>query len=522
MLEIPAPSKMRSLQTWLSGGFLIAMGVLLVSHALTTAVLLERPGETTWGEGACVQVTRRVQQGGPLYADWRVVPHVVAFYGPAAYLPVAYIGRWIHAEPHTLFLIGRCISLASVVGTAALIVWLLRARWNVPPKLAIAMGLVFLTADQVLARIEVSFRPDGPACLLTLLGVALMVPSGRRAFLYSSAVVFLAAFLYKQSAIAGPLVTVLWLLLKGRQRQTAYYAALCLVLFGGGLILLEKVTHGLYFLNTLAVLKGKTTLATVPALFLKVSGQAGVPLVIAVAALTSEWMRRIGDPLTLLFAVSLGLALAGTYRDGSDVYYYMQPLAVACVLAGREMGRWWRRGPNAPGESLALTLALVLATVYYVPLAALRLGEMPASWRTFEYRTESNRERAEFFGRLGTYLNGLNGPILSQFGEMGLYCPRSIMTDTYLFTFMSDAGTFDDHALLAQIQEGRIAAIVLNPQADPMYQSTDTFSRRWLRAMSKRYRPVDVPGLEAARIYRPKGEPQPSPDARTTSQGNRP
>lgn len=163
-----------------------------------------------------------------------------------------------------------------------------------------------------------------------------------------------------------------------------------------------------------------------------------------------------------------------------------------------------------------------LAALIYVPKTTVGAFELPARLQGFRNRHEANRHRAEFLRNLTNYLNALPGPVLSQFDEVGLYCPRSMMIDTFTFTSMADVGVFDDNPLIHAISEGRIAAIVLNPQADPMYQSTDTFSRRWLRAMSKRYRPVDVPGLEAAQIYRPRDEPRSPADAGAAPQGNRP
>ncbi len=497
------------------GLFVAAFGalcVLLAVKLLTTATRFERPGEMTWPATANVYVARRVQQGGAVYGDWRERPHVPAWYGPALYLPVAHIGRWIDGNEHDLFIIGRWISLLSVLGTAGLIVWLLQVQWPVPRAIAVMMGLVFVTADAVLADLDISFRPDAPTCFLTVLGLALAVCAGGPSYLYGSAVAFLLAFLYKQSSVIGPPAVVLWLWLSGRRAQATHYAALTVVLFVGVVFLLGTITSGRYFLNAVEALKGNATLENVPMLMLKAARLAVLPMTVACFAIFVDASRWKRDLVAILFVFTLLLAVAGTYRDGSDIYYYMLPLAIACLLSGRALGRWFEQRSTASAAAVAFTLSIALAAVRYVPEATHRLAELPDRCREFSQRRQANRARADFFSRLADYLNGLSGPVLCQFNTMGVHCPHSILIDTLTFTSMADVGVFDDQPLIDQIRQGRVAAIVLNPRATGRYQSTDMFSRRWREAMVGRYGRVKVPGLEVAHIYRPIRHAAPRPD----------
>ncbi len=480
-----------------------ALAILLVSKVLGAAALFERPGELTIPAAANVYVAKRVQEGGVVYGDWRERPHVAAWYGPALYLPPGYIGRWIDADVHDLFMIGRWISLLSVVGTAGLIAWMISVRWAVHPLIAAGMVLAFVTCDELLQRYDFSFRPDAPACLFTMLGLALLVRSDRPASLYGSVFVFLLAFLYKQTAIAGPPAVVAWLWLTGRQRQAGSYAGLTAALFIGTVVLLGLVTSGRYYLNTVDALKGNVALVNVPFMLFKAAETAVLPLALTAFVVAVQWSRREWRLETILFASSLVLAAVGTYRDGSGLYYYMLPVAVGCVLCGRQLGQWWQERSRVPVAATALTISLALAAVRYVPQATFRLVELPQRWRAFEQCDQQHRLRADFYRQLAEYLNSLDGPVLCQFNTMGLYCPRSIMIDTFTFTTMADVKVFDDRPLIAQIRQGQVAAIVFNPKVTPQYQSTDMFSRRWIEAMKGRYRQINIPRLSAARVYLP-------------------
>jgi len=479
------------------------LGVLVFDWLLVRAAWFDRPGENTMPAAANVFVARRVQEGGPLYDDWRVRPHVVAYYGPLLYLPVGLIGRWTGADVHGLFMIGRWISLLATLGTAGLIVAVLRVGRAVPPVIALGSAMVFLAAYDVFWRHDISFRPDAPTWFLTMLGLYLVVRRDRGGALYGSVLVFLLAFLYKQSCVAGPVAVGLWLILTGRRREAIGYGALAVGSFVGVTILLNAATDGRYLLNTVYALKGNTDFGNVVSLIPGFAGAVVVPLVVSAYALVVESSPRRWDVVAVLFVVSLVVSAAGTWRSGSGHYYYALALPPACVVCGRQLARWWPpRRVERPVETV-LMVALSLAAVRYVPEAGLRLTEIPVRWKEFSQRHQSHRLLADFFTRLTGYLNSLPGPVLSQYDEMGLYCPRSIMIDTFTFSSMADAGVFDDGSLIEEIRQGKIEAIVISPQTRTVYQSTYTFSRRWREAMGERYRRVDVPGLEWAEIYRP-------------------
>jgi len=507
--ESSGASALNRLQLVLSVAILGALIILLLVKVLSVATLFEKPGELLNATAPNPYVARRVQQGGEIYGDWRVRPHVLAMYGPAQYWPVGLIGRWTGADVQGLYTIGRSISVLATAGTVLLIVWMLWHGLAVHPVIAVAMGLVFFTADGILVRFDLAFRADAPGCFLTMLGLALLVRADRRACLYGSVLAFLGAILYKQSFVAGPVAAVLWLGLTRRRRDAVTYAVLSLVCLGGAVALLNVVTEGRHYLNTVKGLAGNTTLSSIPMLLHELIQQAAVPVVVAVYVLAIECYRREWHVVSVLFAVSMILTAASTYRDGSCINYYMPSFAVACVITGRCVGRWWQERSTAPAGATALTFVLVLAAVWYIPEAGLSTCELPTRWETFTRRHEQFDRRAKFFRDLADYLNDLDGPVLCQFNDIGLHCPRSIMVDTSTFSGMADVGAFDDRPLIDQIRRGQVAAIVINPRAAPVYQSTEMVSRRWRKAMTGRYRLVRVPGLAWAHIYRPVTQERP-------------
>jgi len=383
---------------WLCRSTLGALVVLLGAKAITVATLIGFPDETTYPEAANVYIARRAMQGGAIYGDWRKVPHAASWYGPALYAPVAYVGRCLGANPQLLFVIGRTISVLSVVATSAFILHLLRRRWAVPTTIAAIAALIFLTADDIWVRFDVSFRPDAPACLFSLLGIALLVCCREPPLLYGSAILFLPAFLYKQSSIAGPLAAVLWLLLEGRKRAAVHYALLVALAFGGISVLLNLLTEGRYFLNTVEALGGNAPPTNVPSLLADLSKTGLIPLGSGVFLLLMQWRARVWDPIAIAFLVSTLLSAAATYRDGSNIQYYVLPLALACLLFGRQLGQWWRDRSTAVAGT-ATAFVMVLSVVRYVPPALLCLAQFPQRWADFGDRAEQQARHERFLRR---------------------------------------------------------------------------------------------------------------------------
>ncbi len=488
-----------------------ALAILLIVKALILMTFLAKPGEQTAPAAANAYVARRVQQGGALYADWRQRPHVPSWYGPALYLPVAYLGRWMGSDVQGLYMIGRWISLVATLGTAGLIVWMGRRDRSVPASLCTMMAVVFFISDEVFARFDMSFRADAPACFFTILGLSLWVCLKGKIPRYGSAAAFLVAFLYKQSSVIGPASVVLWLWLNGRRKDALTHAAIT----GGAIVgawgFLELITHGQYSLNTVQALKGNTTLRAIPFMFFEIVRPSIVPMTLAVYATVVEWSRRQWNLLTIALVLSVVLTAASTYRDGSSVNYYMPSLAIACALAAGQLGQWWQalsadRSSRTAGIGAALcVLALSLGILRYVPEACMRLVEMPVRAQMFQQRDQQQKAFADLIRNLSAYLNGLHGPVLCQFNDMVLHCPRSVLVDTCTFTSMADVGAFDDRPLIEDIRQGRIEAIVIDRKAPRMYQSTEFFSRRWYQAMDRRYELVYQ--NDTVEIFRPAGRP---------------
>jgi len=480
-----------------------SLSILLSAKALRTVVLFDWPGQLRTGSAGCVYVARRVQQGEQIYCDWQDRPHVIAIYGPAQYVPVGYIGRWLNADTQGLYAIGRWISVLATAGTVTLIIGLARRKGAAQMPIAVMAGLFYLTGDIVLDRFDIAFRPDSPVCFFTLLGLAMLVRPNAPSSQYASVFVFLCAFLFKQSSVAGPAAAVLWLWLGGRRQEAIRYGTLALGVFVCTVAALDIATGGKYLLNTFIGLQAKTTFSNIPLILGQFLTCAIVPILVSLYAIGLQYSRREWQLSSILLILLTLSSAASCYRDGGWMYYYMPSHAVACVIFGQYVGEWWRQRRSQSAVAARLTLLLLLTAVVYVPAAFLAASRLPQRWQTFTQRSWKQERHSRLIANLTDYLNASDGPVFCQFGDVSLGCPKSILIDTFYFSSMSDVGVFDDSALVEDLRQGRLAAIVLKPKHPKRLGSTWTLNARWIHAASERYQQVDVPGLTGALVYLP-------------------
>ncbi len=456
-------------------------------------------------EAATLYVARRVQEEGSLFGNWREVPHVVTWHGPVLYLAAGYIGRCTDATSEDLLAIGRSISLIASLGTVGLLVWLLRAHWAVSLPIALAAGMAYLAIGGGLSGLDYAFCPDAPGCFLSLLGAAFVLRSERPAFLYVSVFVFLLAFFCKQLSLAGPPAVALWLWVEGRHRCAICYAAVSAAVFVAAVGVVNSCTDGRYWLNNVEALKGNLNLYWAPYFLRQAIKVARLPLALGLLAAALDWLQGPRRFPAVFFLLSLAVTTVGVRSDGLWVGYHMPALAMACLLGGRQLGDWWKERLSLPVANVALTLALVLGTISYVPEAVLTVARLPVSWRRFEKRQQDRQAQTESMRIASEYLERLSGPVLCEDNTIALRCPPSIMIDAFAFGNMARAGVFDDRRLIQDIRQGRLAAIVLTARGPGRSQAQIGLSLRWRRAMKDRYRQVRLPGVKGVEIHRPVG-----------------
>lgn len=276
------------------------------------------------------------------------------------YPPLAYIASAVSVLGGSSCPIVGCRVLALVFSSAILFLAWLEARGGSARLVAPAM----ISLSPVFLYWAPLCRADQLATLLSLISVAL---ASRGIFGLSALSASLALF-SKQTYIAAPLSILIYLLLSGRGREAARYAALLmlysialyapLILFSKDALnhLLFYNLHSIDLLNPLRIMRG--------------AFQDGFWIIYLVALVLS--FRRVReDPYAIYYVLSFALASILALKVGANTNYFFETCAVGGILVAREISRIRR------GFGLSLLCLILIASIAIAPPTSLldRVGD---------------------------------------------------------------------------------------------------------------------------------------------------
>jgi hypothetical protein len=152
-----------------------------------------------------VHLAWRVEHGVRLYPDWRSYPHVANFYAPLNFLLVGGLGRVLLANLDQLYIIGRTVTITSVLIATLVLGVFLNGRYG-----ATAAGLS--VGARPLFPAGLMCRPDALAELLGLTGFFL-VRCRSAALAFAGGLSLWLAAATKQTALVYLLACVIGLFL---------------------------------------------------------------------------------------------------------------------------------------------------------------------------------------------------------------------------------------------------------------------------------------------------------------------
>ena len=459
---------------------MIALLGLLAALNLAHALLqLPSPADTSMPESAIVHGARQVMDGKALYADFEIAPFIIAPYTPVYYAWTGLAGRLQGATPEGLFLIGRWTSLLALLLAACLSGWHARrtsgrsfAAWAAVPAF---LSLSFVPAWAATAR------PDMLGLLLSLAGILLWLKFEEKPWRFLAIALFLLAFLTKQSFLAAPGALLLYLAIRKKKTDSLIVGG-C---FAGGvvtaLLIMNAATGGLSTLNILGanlVPLSPTNLRVIGGRFLQ---SAAFPLLLALAGLNRERMKSL--PF-LYFAVSLVWAFYASLKLGSDLNYFLEPMAAACLLISFTL----ETVEHEEGSRLPTVLFLA-GLIWAVPQVNYRVNALET------YRVEDET-------RVRALVKDFDGLVLTDSPRLAYLSRSPFLIDPYQPASLQTAGKWNAAPLLKMLEEGKIGLAVLKnpPEAGSTWQGQPRLPKGVAELIQRRFTRTET--LDGYMIYR--------------------
>ncbi|MGD1019193.1 MAG: hypothetical protein ABSA12_07720 [Verrucomicrobiia bacterium] len=468
--------------TWFLLAILLAATVLWQVHLVG---FLDFDGELLSTDAESLYGLRCARDGGSPYHDFSHAPYAVTLYGPLFYVVPGTIARVLHASWIGTIVCGRLYTYLSWLGVAV-VIYALGRRIGCQGPAAVAGVLLWLSGT-LASGWAVAYRPDATAILLAL-GALWVYQRGESARAVALTVALLvAAFLHKQTAAVSVLLAIAITEIERRRfgRAVAVVGGwtICTII---AVAVTQWLSRGAFVKNAfeaVAVWAGSGQVWG----FLREAMIRG--MVVFAGAAMSYVLFRHEERLALLrrsFIVSVMLTLVTSAKAGAQLNYYLEPFALACVLAA---GLLRDEAPPVTGR-LAGPLRigwLGLAIMACAANLSWTGARFPAWCHDMLDHGAIRAQQARNWERLAGCLGELNERVLVEDLYLAVrQCPTPCVVHPRHLEALRGAGLFDDSDLVRRIADGRFDAIIAS---FPLEQKAPTrqFPARWLDAANRRY-----------------------------------
>ncbi|HEX8683717.1 MAG TPA: hypothetical protein VF707_15475 [Ardenticatenaceae bacterium] len=447
-----------------------ALLLFLLFFAFRAWNVLLFPHQVEYGEGPVLDWARQMANGTLPYKPIASFPWNFSVYSPGYMAGAALFLRLLPDAP---WFGGRFLSFGSAVALAFLAVAALSTR-NEKGGAGVWLAAGLWLASPYVFRWGTFYRPDLLALLWSALGIVLAqraIAREQAGLVALAALCFVLSFWTKQSFFAAPLAALVYLFIARREWLPRFVltGGVAGAAIGG---LLWAATGGALVDNLIAANANPFSwhaLWTLERSFWVTAPVLLVLLVWQVARAPSSLLALCGL-LSLLVTVSAGKA-------GATENYFLEPLWVACVLAGQALGEWsrvdgWRR--------LAAPALVLLQLTLFVPGFERRTPAAELAWLQ-ELRAENValHETLESLPPDATVWSEQMGVL----AEMG----RAVLLHSFVYTQLEREGLWDSAPLVEALESGDAPLLIqrFDAVADPL--ARDRWSRAMLDASERGY-----------------------------------
>jgi len=481
----------------------IVAGIVLFGVLLTRVWALAHyswfvahyPFQIDYDEGVNLHAAWLLSQGQSIYIPLDPNRFVSAPYTPLYYLLVALPLRWTGPALEW----GRLLSLLATLGTAALLGGMAaRATRRWPIGLLCALFYLALSPVQFWACL---YKQDMLAILFTVAGLYVVQRWTDHRAVYWAVPLFALAFFTKQTALIGPAVGSLYLLVHGlfvttgRQRgwaawrRAGLFALVSAAAIALPFLLLDLLLQHNLYLHAFTYQRLPWVLERLLKNLNKLVSL--YPYLIGLDLVAAAYLvyRRKALLYPLYLVVTTGAILVANGIEGANYNLLLDIFSPLCLLFGALLGELWdmRQHGAARVVLLLTTLTLLWQGLHLSPLE---------SW----YNPLPTPERGARMEIIRNLLANSPGPMLSEDVGLLLLAGHAVeYDDPSTFSPLARANVWDDRVLAEKISARYYTLIIL------YYDITDlTGAIRWsprvFQALKESYQ---VQYRDVLFIYRP-------------------
>lgn len=433
------PPILKALWIILIGG----LTVYAIFFIIESVVLINYPYQISYGEGYILNQAVLISQGQSIYQDITNYPYLVGNYPPVYPFLCALFVKIFGVS----FAPGRFISFIATILSGFLIYTILKENIRSQKgsfKKSIIISSLFFFASPYIFYAYPLYRVDALALLFSLMGLYFVFKFENRKSMYLSIPFFILALYTKQSFIAAPLASLIYITFRNVKRGVVYLIFLSLI-YVSIFLFLNDLTHGQFYLHNF------TYNANVFSIFFAIRMCVAALQIHAILfafafACVIHIILRKKLSLLVIYLVISALVTISIGKIGSGINYFGELVTCSCIILGIFLNE--TEFTNKESKNILIVTGLLLQLILFAHIPYLT-GHTP---------TNADLKNAE---KISSEIINTPGSILSEDGGLLVVNRRQILFQPFVFTQLARQNLWDQGNFVADIRENRFPLIIL-------------------------------------------------------------
>ena len=438
---------------WLIFGLAVIKSMYFLCKILQFIIVY--PATTTRPESFVLNGSLRYAMGLPIYIKPGSFPYITNVYNPFAYLPAGIIGRAFSSNVTLVMKSGKLLSYVSsllLVGVGALVVW--ESVKSLKAVIFSCVGIIYFH----LVTLSESFRirPEPEGMLFSLSGVLVMLGKGKHR-IYIGAMLFMIAFMFKQSFIAAPISVFFYLLIKKEYRELIRFSMAMSIMLALFFLVMSVLTDGNYYLCAIKAMAVNNMVLwdnlriVIPYLLIYLW-----PVLLSLL-LCVYLYPMLEERVTLVFVyfvTSLIWAIVSFSKDGAAVNYFSEFVIISLIVIGIFIGH------------MSISEKYPHSFVRWLPIAlfAVYIGVDVASNGVWEFVVPLPEDGTVDISQYVNRYQEVAGEKLVFHERIAVHLGNPVGLDWYLLGILSNHNMIDMAPLSKKIADGEYQLIVFSKQ----------------------------------------------------------
>lgn len=350
------------MKTFLLSLFLLFVGLPALITVINYYDLVWVPGPNTVGEAGKVFFANRFMEGSLIFMAGDVPPYYPSLHGGLFHAVVGVVGLAIDAEIHTLYFIGRVISVICTVTALMLVINFLQYQ-NAGWFWSIAL-IMFFFCVQPVTQHTISYRPDNWVMFLSVLSAYILISRPENYWsLILLAMLPVVAFFLKATGLYISLAVFIDLFVRQGKKISFFYALLTFIFFLVSVFIVNAFTEAQFVQGLID--GASVEYSFVLAYNIVALPQMWIPIIISFLLMpkimkADNIKKKQVRTFAIFFVISFIVSVLTSLRVGSNTYYYLDPFVFGLSISTVWLAYFFHSFSKRDYDAKILVSALIL------------------------------------------------------------------------------------------------------------------------------------------------------------------